>query len=233
MAPERSTTKAPHDSVISGLNGTALALAVYASPGPLLDRTQDSLLVAGQALPGGICTRRVPSKGFCNAQNITSSSPKLFLAQAGSPWELPPRAPADPDLRNSRIRLVSERVCQPLCYPLRFRVRVSAVRCPLPVSPQRFRSSAAPSLPRVRAVAVPLLHRYYEPLRRPAAHLAALRFLRLAIPPGAPVFVASASPTPAWDLEFSGLATPSQQKEWRRQGLPGSWGTLMCLCPVL
>jgi hypothetical protein len=39
---------------------------------------------------------------------------------------------------------------------------------------------------------VPLLRRYYEVLRRPAAPLAALRFLRLAIPSGASVFV---SPT--------------------------------------
>src|SRR5437762_3196634 len=54
MAPARSTTKATHESVVSGLNRTALALAVYASPGPLLDRTQDALLVAGQALPGRI-----------------------------------------------------------------------------------------------------------------------------------------------------------------------------------
>src|SRR5262249_1972730 len=50
--------------VISGLYGTASALAVYASPGGLPHRAQDSLLVAGQALPGGIRTRRVPTKGF-------------------------------------------------------------------------------------------------------------------------------------------------------------------------
>src|SRR5258707_229877 len=48
-------------------------------------RTQDSLLVAGQALPGGIRTRRIPTKGFGNAQYITSPSPKLFLAQSASP----------------------------------------------------------------------------------------------------------------------------------------------------
>ena len=47
-------------------------------------RTQDSLLVAGQALPGGIRTRRIPTKGFGNAQYITSPSPKLFLAQSAS-----------------------------------------------------------------------------------------------------------------------------------------------------
>jgi len=41
-------------TVISGLNRTALALADYASPAALPQRTQDSLLVAGQALPDGI-----------------------------------------------------------------------------------------------------------------------------------------------------------------------------------
>jgi len=62
----------PHDNkgslrvVISGLNGTASALPVYASPGGSLHRTQDSVLVAGQALPGGIRTRRIPAKGFRN-----------------------------------------------------------------------------------------------------------------------------------------------------------------------
>ena len=40
--------------VISRLNSTALTLAVYASQWPLLTPTQDSLPVAGQALPGRI-----------------------------------------------------------------------------------------------------------------------------------------------------------------------------------
>lgn len=53
-APARNTTKAPSDAVISGLNRTALALAVYASQCGSHRPTQDSLLVAGQALPGGI-----------------------------------------------------------------------------------------------------------------------------------------------------------------------------------
>ena len=66
--------------VISGLNHTASALAVYASPGGSPHRTQDSLLAAGQALPGGIRTRRVPTKGFRNVSYITSPSPKLLGA---------------------------------------------------------------------------------------------------------------------------------------------------------
>ena len=42
-------------------------------------------------------------------------------------------------------------------------------------------------------IAVPLLHRYYGTLRRPAARPAALRFLRLAVP-----FLASVFVSPAW-----------------------------------
>src|SRR5271157_3646803 len=45
-----------------------------------------------------------------------------------------------------------------------------------------------PSLPRVPRV-VPLAQRYYETLRLLAVLLAALRFLRLAIPPFRPSFV--------------------------------------------
>ncbi len=40
-------------------------------------RTQDSLLVAGQALPDGICTRRVPTKSFRDDSCVTSPLPKL------------------------------------------------------------------------------------------------------------------------------------------------------------
>ena len=42
----------------------AFGLAVYASQGWLPRTTQDSLPAAGQALPDGLSTRRVPSKGF-------------------------------------------------------------------------------------------------------------------------------------------------------------------------
>lgn len=49
---------------LSGLNHTALGLAVYASQGKSPGPTQDSLLAAGPALPGGVDTRWVPVKGF-------------------------------------------------------------------------------------------------------------------------------------------------------------------------
>jgi len=51
-------------SLISGLDSTAFALAVYASsarsPGP----TQDALLAVGQLYQVGLVTHRVPTKGF-------------------------------------------------------------------------------------------------------------------------------------------------------------------------
>jgi len=43
--------------------------------------TQDSLPVAGQALPNGLSTHKIPMRGFRSASYISSSSPKLHLAQ--------------------------------------------------------------------------------------------------------------------------------------------------------
>ena len=43
--------------------------------------TQHSLPVAGQALPDGLSTRRIPMKGFRSASYISSPFPKLCLAQ--------------------------------------------------------------------------------------------------------------------------------------------------------
>ena len=47
--------------------------------------TQDSLPAAGQALPDGLSTRRIPMKGFRFASYISSSFPKLCLAQLHPP----------------------------------------------------------------------------------------------------------------------------------------------------
>ena len=46
-----------------------------------LSTTQNSLPIAGQALPDGISTRKVPMKGFKGADYISFPLPKLFLAQ--------------------------------------------------------------------------------------------------------------------------------------------------------
>ena len=45
-----------------------------------LTTTQDSLPVAGQALPDGLSTRKVPMKGFRFVSYISSSFPKLLAA---------------------------------------------------------------------------------------------------------------------------------------------------------
>ena len=55
---------------------------------------------------------------------------------------------------------------------------------------------------------VPPLHRYYEVLRLPAAHFAALRFLRLAIPSLRPLFVPPAPDAEPWiNLELASVAS--------------------------
>ena len=50
-----------------------------------LPTTQDSLPVAGQALPDGLSTRKVPMKGFKAATYISFPFPKLCLAQSHPP----------------------------------------------------------------------------------------------------------------------------------------------------
>ncbi len=72
--------------------------------------TQDSLPVAGQALPDGISTRKVPLKGFKVADYISFPFPKLCLAQLHRPRRRsnlansrrsnsPPRIGAEPNSR--------------------------------------------------------------------------------------------------------------------------------------
>ena len=69
---------------------------------------------------------------------------------------------------------------------------------------------------------VPPLQRYYEVLRLPAAHFAALRFLRLAIPSLRPWFVPPAPDAEPWiNLELVG-GISSRLARWKRQGLPSS-----------
>ena len=71
------TAKAPTKG-LSKLNSMAFGLAVYACALPR--PTQDSLPAAGQALPDGLSTRKVPMKGFKVVQNFSSPSPKLLGA---------------------------------------------------------------------------------------------------------------------------------------------------------
>ena len=86
------------------------------------------------------------------------------------------------------------------------------------LGPQR----GTPFAPRGPGGPVPPLRRYYGALRLLAVHLAALRFLRLAIPSFRPRFVPTGSGRKPWiNLELVSRA-PSRQSRWRRQGLPSS-----------
>ena len=76
MALGDRTAKAPAKG-LSTLNSMAFGLAVYASQCGLPRPTQNSLPAAGQALPDGLSTRKVPMKGFRFASYISSSLPKF------------------------------------------------------------------------------------------------------------------------------------------------------------
>jgi len=80
----------------------------------------------------------------------------------------------------------------------------------------------------------PRFHGNISTLRLPAARLAALRCLRLAIPREHSVI---SLPTPP-SVATTGLELVTRYLQpgllpWRRQDLLRSWGTLMCLCPAL
>src|SRR5947209_18787593 len=83
-APAMSTTKAPTKTHLSGLNHTALALAVYASqPGS----PQDHARLASRWWPlcgTGLVTRRIPTKGFRVTSLHRFPLPQAYLAQGHS-----------------------------------------------------------------------------------------------------------------------------------------------------
>ena len=94
-------------------------------------------------------------------------------------------------------------------------------RCTCQVSLQRL--MRRPPLPLTGFLGlVPPLPRYYEVLRLPAAHFAALRCLRLAIPSLRPWFVPPAPDAEPWiNRELVG-GISSRLARWKRQGLPSS-----------
>ncbi len=65
----------------------AFGLAVYASQCGLLHPTQDLLPVAGQALPDGLLTRKIPLKGFKVVQNISSPLYGCFAHKLVQSWQ--------------------------------------------------------------------------------------------------------------------------------------------------
>ena len=93
--------------------------------------------------------------------------------------------------------------------------------------------SARPSLHRVPAGPVPLLPRYYDALRLPTVHSAALRFLRLAVPRGRLRFAPAGHKRqpPAGQAIFMARLRPYLHVE--TAGPPTFLGNPLCLCPAL
>jgi len=159
---------------------------------------------------------------------------------AGWPWGLLPRAPTDPYVQVSRIRFLKQ--------PLRFTTYVmnslmlsaglALTRDGSTMPPMRFRPTVwllgAPlPIPRVLAVQVPRLRRYYRgtttscrPSRLPSSsfvgryHSSAR--LSLALRPSA---AAGGSPGVGHPV------SPAGNRQWRRQDLPCSWGTSIVPLP--
>ena len=93
--------------------------------------------------------------------------------------------------------------------------------------------SARPSLHRVPVGPVPLLPRYYDALRLPTVHSAALRFLRLAVPRGRLRFAPAGHKRqpPAGQAIFMARLRPYLHVE--TAGPPTFLGNPLCLCPAL
>jgi len=91
MAPAMSTAKAPTKFQLSRLNGTALGLAVYASPDAVTrTRRKTRFRPLAKRYRTGLNTRRVPMKGFRITSCVSSSFPKLswrkdMLGLSGKP----------------------------------------------------------------------------------------------------------------------------------------------------
>ena len=132
----------------------------------------------------------------------------------------PPKSPTDPGLHIT---------AHPVPHLMNSRPARSVVgtwtwfrsRCTCQVSLQRFMRRHPLPLTGFLGL-VPPLQRYYEVLRLPAAHFAALRFLRLAIPSLRPWFVPPAPDAEPWiNRELVG-GISSRLARWKRQGLPSS-----------
>jgi hypothetical protein len=150
-----------------------------------------------------------------------------------TPGGCPPGVPTDPYVRISRIRLFRSGIRG--SYPL-FCVNMnSGFDAPFMSPSNGPLTRASPFLPGVPQVSVPPAHRYYGMLRHPVVLPAVLRFLRLAVPSPAPVFVSPRCPTPAGGLVHWGAAAPSRPLRtgdaWVSQ-VPGEPSTLMPCSPT-
>ena len=161
-------------------------------------------------------------------------APAIRPKRAGSPWAV--TRPGRPQIRTCAINAYgssSHRFAFPLRYPLALRLPETEVRRPRQVSRQRFCGSALPSLSRVPAVRVSRRPWYYEVLRRPVSR--SPHFVSFAWRYH-PVRLCSFLPQArrrlgAWS--FRDWQPRASLWSGDEQGLPGSWRTLLCLCPVL
>ena len=221
--------------VISGLNRTAFDLAVYASQG--WSPTHHARLASGcwsgstgrDWLPAGFHLKgfKLPSILLSRASCARSDRFRIFSRGIGvrgigpgRPGWLPTQVPHRSGLAHH---------AHPVPHLMNSRPARSVVvtwtwfrsRCTCQVSLQRLmRRHPLPSTGSLGLV--PPLPRYSEVLRLPAAHFAALRFLRLAIPSLRPLFVPPAPDAEPWiNRELVG-GISSRLARWKRQGLPSS-----------
>jgi len=108
---------------------------------------------------------------------------------------------------------------------------MTEVQGPRRVARSQVHDEHLPSLPRVPAVQVPLLQRYYEDVRLPASLSPRFVVLRLAIPGAAPVVRSLRSRT---QNRGPGVRNPvplPEDRTWRRPGSPKFLGSLCVPMP--
>ena len=112
---------------LSTPDGTAFGLVVYASQGRLLRPTQDSLPVAGQALPDGLSTHKIPMRGFkIVSLHLYPPLPSFAWRNGGDRRKFEPLSKAENSLRkmggccepgsmfdHSSLQLVEIEYCRP------------------------------------------------------------------------------------------------------------------------
>ena len=149
--------------------------------------------------------------------------------RAGWPWRLPARAPTAPDVRTLANPVPRPTGSPSAMVPEAIRASYGDMliepRCVRHVSRDQVCRPTLRFPPQGPPRRVPLLHGTIKALRLPAAHPAALRCLRLAVPQIALVIFArrrtSAPPTPG----VGDPVSPAGFSLRKRQDLPSSWRT--------
>src|ERR1035437_5336517 len=158
------------------------------------DRSQTEVVRPSQKLPVqfrySVLDRRPQPSSAGQLVDLGLEAVDLLRRRPGRPGWLPTQAPhrsGRAEFQHPVPHLMSSLPARSGAVAL----TDSRSRCTSPVSlPRVMRRCPLPSPGSLRLV--PLAQRYYEALRLPAARLAALRFLRLAIPTWCPRFVPAA-----------------------------------------